>query len=156
MSTPAGSTLNLSFPSPLMPTKKKAARKVKKVVKRKAPKKTKRKVAKKSVKKGGKSKVKKAKAVKKGKKIVAKAPKMPPVLGKVTHYYDHIGVGVLSLKSPLNVGEKILLKRGKQEFTQIVKSLQIDHESVSKASKGAEVGLKLKEKIKEGALVYKA
>jgi len=81
---------------------------------------------------------------------------MPPVLGKVTHYYDRIGVGVLELKSPLSVGERILLKRGKQEFTQIVESLHIDHESVPKAKKGEDVGLKLKESIKEGALVYRA
>ena len=90
------------------------------------------------------------------KKSAPKASKMPPVLGTVTHYYDHIGVGVLELKSPLSVGERILLKRGNQEFTQIVESLQIDHESVPKAKKGEDVGLKLKESIKEGALVYRA
>ena len=106
--------------------------------------------------------VKKVRKVAKVKKVARKSvkksvpKKMPSVLGKVTHYYDHIGVGVLELKSPLSVGEKILLRRGKQEFTQIVESLQIDHESVSKARRGEDVGLKLKESIKEGALVYRA
>src|SRR3989344_4617340 len=144
-----------------MPKKKtkKIVKKVKKMVKKvkKGKKAKKVKVARKVK---NVRKVRKVKAVKKGKKAakktVAKAPKMPPVLGKVTHYYDHIGVGVLALKGPLSVGEKILLKRNKQEFTQVVESLQVDHESVVKAKKGDEVGLQLNERIKEGALVYRA
>ncbi len=130
----------------------------KKALKKKSPKKVK-KSAKKRVKKAPKKKAKKA-VKRKGKvkaaKKSAKKVKMPPSLGQVTHYYDRIGVGILKLKGPLGVGERILLKRGKQEFTQIVDSLQIEHENISKAKKGDEIGLKLKEKIKEGALVYKA
>lgn len=136
-----------------MVKKKKAAKKAKKVMKKKAPKKAKRKVAKKV-----KKVVKKVKKVKATKKKPAKAKQAKPegtVIGKVTHYYDHIGVGVLSLKSPLSVGDAIILKRGDQKFSQIVESLQIDHESVPKAGKGQEVGMKLKERIKEGALVLK-
>ena len=137
-----------------MAKKKKAAKKTKKVLKRKAPKKAKRKAVKKAVKKVKKSK--KVKKTKAAKKKPAKAKQEGTVIGKVTHYYDHIGVGVLSLKSPLNVGDAIILKRGEQKFSQIVESLQIDHESVPKAGKGQEVGMKLKERIKEGALVMKA
>lgn len=136
-----------------MATKKKAAKKAKKVMKKKAPKKAKRKVVKK-VKKVVK-KVKKAKAAKKQPAKAKQAKSEGTVIGKVTHYYDHIGVGVLALKSPLSVGDAIMLRRGEQKFSQIVESLQIDHESVPKAGKGQEVGMKLKERIKEGALVLR-
>ena len=145
-----------------MVTKKKAAKKTKKVLKRKAPRKAKRKVVKKAVKKalrprsGQVPKAKKVKKTKVAKKKAVKAKAEGKVIGKVTHYYDHIGVGVLALKSPLSVGDAIILKRGEQKFSQVVESLQIDHESVPKAGKGQEVGMKLKERIKEGALVMKA
>ena len=80
----------------------------------------------------------------------------PKVIGKITHVYGNLGVGVLELKSALKVGEEITIKRGDQEFTQTVDSLQIDHENVPKAGKGQDVGIKLAEGIKEGALVMKA
>jgi len=80
----------------------------------------------------------------------------PKVIGKITHVYSNIGVGVLELKGALKVGDTITIKRGDKEFTQAVDSIQIDHENVAKAGKGQDVGIKLTEEIKEGALVMKA
>ena len=80
----------------------------------------------------------------------------PKVIGTITHYYDNIGVGVINLKGTLKVGGSIMLKRGDQEFTQTVESMQVDHAEVEKAKKGDDVGLKLTEKVKEGALVLLA
>ena len=77
----------------------------------------------------------------------------PKVIGKITHYYDNIGVGVISLNGTLKVGDSIILSRGDQEFTQTVESMQVEHENVEKAKKGDDVGLKLTKKVKEGALV---
>jgi len=82
-------------------------------------------------------------------------PAKPKIIGKITHVYDNIGVGVLELKGTLKVGDSIVIKRGDQEFTQTVDSLQIDHENVPKAGKGQDVGIKLTEGIKEGATVTK-
>ena len=78
------------------------------------------------------------------------------IIGTITHYYDNIGVGVINLKGTLKVGDSIMLKRGDQEFTQTVESMQVDHAEVEKAKKGDDVGLKLTEKVKEGALVLLA
>ena len=75
-------------------------------------------------------------------------------IGEIIHFFDKIGVGVIKLKGTLSVGDTIVVKRGEQEFSQTVDSMQVDHESVEKAKKG-EVGLKLSEKTKEGALVFK-
>lgn len=140
-----------------MAKKKKTLKKAKKPMKKKALKKEKKKAVKKAIKRVVKKvkKTKKVKKVKAMKKKPAKAKSEGKVIGKVTHYYDHIGVGVLSLKSPLSVGDSITLKRGEHKFSQVVESLQIDHENVPKATKGQEVGLKLKEPIKGGALVLK-
>ncbi len=77
-------------------------------------------------------------------------------IGRITHYYDNIGVGVIKLTGSLAVGDTIVIARGDTECIQTVDSMQVDHEQVTKAKKGQEVGLKLNEKMKEGALVMKA
>mgnify|MGYP001598960042 FL=1 len=79
---------------------------------------------------------------------------MKPI-GKITHYYDKIGVAIIELSDTLKVGDKIKIEGGKNEFDQTVEEMQVDHKSVSAAQSGAAVGIKVKEKIREGALVLK-
>ena len=80
---------------------------------------------------------------------------MKPI-GKITHYYDKIGVAIISLTDILNVGDKIKLEGGKNEFEQEVTEMEVDHKKVSSAKAGDVVGLKVKEKTREGALVLKS
>ena len=76
-------------------------------------------------------------------------------VGKVTHYYDNIGVAILELKKTLKVGDKIKFEGHDADFEQEVISLQVDHKPVEKASKGEMVGLKTDKKVKEGTEVEK-
>jgi translation elongation factor EF-1alpha len=76
-------------------------------------------------------------------------------VGKVTHYYDKIGVAILELSGVLKVGDKIKFEGHDADFEQEVTSLQVNHESVEKASKGEMVGLKTDKKVKEGTEVEK-
>lgn len=75
-------------------------------------------------------------------------------IGKVTHYYGKIGVAIVELVDGLKVGDRVKIEGGKAEFEQEVSSMQIDHKDVPKAKKGDVIGLKVAEKVKEGALVY--
>jgi putative protease len=78
------------------------------------------------------------------------------LIGKVTHYFDKIGVAVIKLTAPLKVGDTIRICGGEAtDFTQEVESMEIEHEKIKKAKKGQEVGLKVKEKVREGYKVYK-
>ncbi len=78
------------------------------------------------------------------------------LIGKITHYFDHIGVAVLELtKSGLKTGENIHIVGHGADFSQAVASMQVEHESVAKAKKGDAVGLKVDQPVKEGAEVYK-
>ena len=79
---------------------------------------------------------------------------MKPI-GKITHYYDKIGVAIIELSGDLKVGDKIKIEGGKNEFEQTVEEMQVDHKPVSTAQAGDSVGIKVKEKIREGALVLK-
>lgn len=76
-------------------------------------------------------------------------------IGKVTHWYDKIGVAVILLTGPLKLGDRIRVSRGDEEFEDSLVSMQIDHQSVTTAKKGDEVAVKLAQKTKEGAVIYR-
>ncbi len=76
-------------------------------------------------------------------------------VGRVTHYYGKIGVAIVELSSTLKVGDRIKIENG-AEFEQTVDSMQVEHEQVEEAKKGDMVGLKVGQKIGEGATVYLA
>lgn len=76
-------------------------------------------------------------------------------LGKVVHYYDKIGVAVLSLNKPLKVGDKIRFT-GRNEFTQEVGSLQLDHKPVSSVKAKVQFGLKVEKPVHENNQVFLA
>lgn len=77
-------------------------------------------------------------------------------IGKVTHYYDKIGVAIVELNADLSVGDKIKFVRGDEDlFEQNVDSIQIEHNKLSSAKSGDTIGLKAESEVKEGAEVYK-
>ena len=75
-------------------------------------------------------------------------------IGKVTHYYDKIGVAVVDLSSGLKSGEKLKFVKNDGEFTQTAESIQVDLKTVDKAKKGDSIGLKVDQKAKPGTIVY--
>lgn len=76
-------------------------------------------------------------------------------IGKVVHYFDKASVAVVKLSSPLSVGDTIKIKKGESEFTDTVESMQIEHEPTTSAQIGQEVAIKISQKTKENAVVYK-
>jgi putative protease len=74
-------------------------------------------------------------------------------IGKVTHYYGNIDVAILKLTNSLKVGDRIKFEGHGVDFEQEVSSMQINHESVEKAKKGDDVGLKVDQPVKEGTEV---
>lgn len=78
------------------------------------------------------------------------------LVGKITHYFGKIGVGVIELtEGELKVGDKIKINRGDDEFEQMVDSMQVEHQNVETAEKGQSVGLKVDQPVKESDQVYK-
>ena len=76
-------------------------------------------------------------------------------VGDVIHYYTNIGVAVVDLSDTLKVGDNIVVKGATTEFTQLVKSMQIEHDQVNEAGNGDSIGLKVKDKVRKGDSVYK-
>jgi len=77
------------------------------------------------------------------------------IIGKITHYYDKIGVAVIKVTRPLAVGETIKIIGHGKEFTQTVSSMQMEHKEITKAKKGQIIGLKLDQLVKKGDEVLK-
>lgn len=76
-------------------------------------------------------------------------------IGKVTHYYDKIGVAVLEVKNqPLKVGDTVKVSGHDQEFTQKIVSLQIEHKQVQEVPVGETCGMKIDQQVKEGDALY--
>ncbi len=78
------------------------------------------------------------------------------LIGKVTHYFSKIGVAVIELQDTLKVGDTIRIVGGEAtDFTQKVESMEVEHQKIKEAKAGDSIGLKVKEKVREGYKVYK-
>ena len=77
-------------------------------------------------------------------------------VGQILHYYSEIGVGVIKVLKPIKKGDKIHVKGHTTDFTQKLTSMQIEHKKIESAKKGQEIGVKLKDKVREHDVIYLA
>jgi len=76
------------------------------------------------------------------------------LIGKITHYFSNIGVGIVELNDELSIGDKIHIKGATTDFEQIIDSMQIEHKNIEKAKNGDVIGLKVKDKVRVDDEVY--
>ena len=77
------------------------------------------------------------------------------LIGQVTHYFSKIGVAIIKLEEPLLKGDRIAVVGSTTDLEQNVKSMQVEHQNIEEAKEGDLVGLKVKDKVREGDAVYK-
>jgi len=102
--------------------------------------------------------IKKTKSNKKNLKIIKLKSKnnQEKRVGLVTHYFNKIKVMAVKLQGPLSIGDTIRIKGGQgTNFKQKVSSLELNNEKIKQGKKGQTVGIKTKEKVREGYIVYK-
>jgi putative protease len=81
---------------------------------------------------------------------------MEEEIGKITHYFSKINVGVLELdKGELSVGDTIHIKGHTTDFFQKVESMQVEHQSVDTAKPGEPVGIKVEGPVRQNDLIFK-
>lgn len=76
-------------------------------------------------------------------------------IGKITHYYGHLSVGIVELSDALKVGDTIHIKGHTSDFNQTVDSMQIEHVNVSEAKPKDVIGIKVNQKVHPNDKVYK-
>ena len=77
------------------------------------------------------------------------------LIGKVTHYFDKIGVAVIALSDTIKEGDPISIEGSITNIQQSASSIQIDRKPVESAKKGQSVGLKIEGKAREGDKVFR-
>lgn len=77
------------------------------------------------------------------------------LIGTVTHYYGHIGVAGISVTAPLAVGDTIHVVGSTSDFTQPVESMQIEHDRVERVGPGDQIGLQVRDRVREHDQVFK-
>jgi len=88
---------------------------------------------------------------------VAKGPKLPAEpIGRVTHYFPKVkATAIMIERDEIRVGDSLYFKGHTTRFKQAVASLQINHQAVSQASPGDEVGMAVKSRTRQHDLVFK-
>jgi len=99
-----------------------------------------------------KSIAKKESSIKKS--IAKKEISMKKEIGKITHFFDKIGVAVIELTDNLKVGDIINVQGATSSFQQLVDSMQVEHKPVKSAKKGQAIGLKVKERVRPNDKVF--
>ncbi len=79
-------------------------------------------------------------------------------VGEVSHYYNHLGVAIIEVKSSFSVGDILKFVRhstGEELFQQKIDSIQVEHQQVDKAKKGMSIGVKVDKPVHQGNEVFK-
>ncbi|MBW2056286.1 MAG: hypothetical protein JRJ26_02190 [Deltaproteobacteria bacterium] len=76
-------------------------------------------------------------------------------VGTVIKYFSKIGVAAVKLEGTLSVDDTIHVQGHTTDFTQKVGSMQIENRNVDRAGPGADVGIKVQDRVREHDTVYK-
>jgi translation elongation factor EF-1alpha len=77
-------------------------------------------------------------------------------VGEVMKFFAKPGVAAIKVTGGvLAVGDKIKFKGHTTDFEDAISSMQIENKSVDKAAAGDLIGIKVKEKVREGDEVFK-
>jgi len=77
-------------------------------------------------------------------------------VGTVVHYYGKIHVAIIEIENDcISLGDILFIKGHSTRFRQRVKSIEYNHQQISKAPEGYQIGLQVGAKTKTGDKVYK-
>jgi hypothetical protein len=76
-------------------------------------------------------------------------------IGRITHYYNHLNVAVLSLSDSLKLGDKIHLLGHVTDFTQRVTSMEVEHHNIVWVKPGDDVAIVVTEPVREHDIVFR-
>lgn len=87
---------------------------------------------------------------------MAKKAKAAKPIGSVTHYFGKLGVAIVKFKKEIEAGTRVRFKGATTDFEETTSSMQHDHKAVKSAKKGQEVGILVRDKVREGDEVFEA
>ena len=80
---------------------------------------------------------------------------MEKEIGYVEHFFNHLDVAAIKITNgPLKIGDTIHVKGHTTDFTEVLNSMQVEHESITEAKTGDDIGVKMENKCREHDKVY--
>ncbi len=76
-------------------------------------------------------------------------------IGEISHYYTDIEVAVVELVDELRINDKVMIRGATTDFTQLVKSMEIERDPVTEAKVGDSIGLAVQNRVRSGDQVFK-
>jgi len=77
-------------------------------------------------------------------------------IGVVEHFFNKVSVAAIKItQGVLKVGETIHIVGATTDFTQKIETMEIDRVPVDSVKTGDDVGIKVKERVREHDVVYK-
>jgi putative protease len=77
-------------------------------------------------------------------------------IGEIIKYFGKINVAAIRLsEGSLKVGDTIHMVGHTTDITQTIDSMQIENKNVQEAGPGADIGIKVKDRVREHDVVYK-
>jgi len=77
-------------------------------------------------------------------------------IGLVEHYFNNVGVAAIKITDgTLKIGDTIHIIGSTTDFTQKIESMEIDRVPVETVKAGDDVGIKVKDRVREHDVVYK-
>ena len=83
---------------------------------------------------------------------------MEEEIGRITHYFAKINVGIIEMtkeKGELSIGDTIHVKGHSTDFFQNIETIEVDHLPVESVKFGDLVGIKVDHTVREKDLVFK-
>jgi hypothetical protein len=76
-------------------------------------------------------------------------------IGRVTHYFSHLGVAGVSLTSRIAVGDRIHIRGHTTDLVQDIASMEVDNARVEEAGPNDDVALKVDEHVRDHDLIFR-
>ena len=82
--------------------------------------------------------------------------KKPEVLGRVTHFFGHIGVASVRFNRNIRLGAYVRFLGPHTDFAEAITSMECEHRPITEAGRGQEVGVRVYDRGREGDLIIAA
>lgn len=77
------------------------------------------------------------------------------LVGEVSHWFGNVSVVGITLSGDVSLGDRVRISGHTTDFEQEITSMQIEHQDVSEARAGDEVGIKVTSRARPGDSVYR-
>lgn len=77
------------------------------------------------------------------------------LVGTVRNFFSNVSVALVEVSGTIKAGDTISIEGATTNFEQKIESMQIDRKDIKEATAGQAIGLKVRERVREGDQIYR-